>query len=133
LQSGCPSLPFARPACRNTVALIGAGNPNFALSAEISCACAPAGLPLFLAVGFPGPHLAIPPALLDPAYGQPCTLGMPSVELAAYAGVTHGLANPWLPLPIPPGLAGTGHVVTAQMVILGTAGLGLSASTAVFL
>ncbi len=73
VASGCRCLLATRPACQNAVSLavIGAGNPNFALSAEIFNACVPAGLPLFLVVGFPGPAVALPPALLDPAYGQP--------------------------------------------------------------
>jgi hypothetical protein len=135
VASGCGCLLATRPACVNTVpaGLIGGGNPNFALRAEIFNACVPVGLPLFLVLGLPGPAVTIPPPVLDPAYGLPCTLGMPAIAGAAYGGVTHAVNNPAIPVPVPPGLAGLGHAITAQMVIFGPGGIGLSDSSGVLL
>ncbi|HEX5051316.1 MAG TPA: hypothetical protein VFZ65_06060 [Planctomycetota bacterium] len=135
VASGCGCLLATRPACVNAVPAgqIGAGNPAFALRAEIFNACVPANLPLVLVLGSPGPVATIPPPLLDPSYGLPCTLGMPTIAMAAYGGTTHAFDNPAIPVPVPPGLAGLGHVLTAQMVILGPNGAGLSDSSGILL
>jgi hypothetical protein len=132
VASGCPCLLATRPACENTVPLgaLGAGNPNFQFRASLYTWCVPAGLPLFLAVGFAGPAWTLPAGLADPTLGLPCRAGMPMAALVANAGVTHAI-GPAVPLPIPPGLAGSGHVLTAQMVVLLPGGLGLSDSSGV--
>jgi hypothetical protein len=58
---------------------------------------------------------------------------MPSVLLGIPAGVTGTITNPPFPLPIPPGLAGFGHVLTAQMVVLAPAGIGLSGASGIII
>jgi hypothetical protein len=134
--SGCVCLraPSTRPTCRNAIAAICGGNPNFQIHSAIVTPCVPAGLPMFLVLGFPvPPPVPIPAPPADPVYGLPCLLAMPSVAAAAYTGVTGTFGNPAFPLPIPPGLCGIGLALSAQTAFFGAGGIGITDATGITL
>lgn len=133
--SGQPVLAAIRPQCRNNVpaAVVQvAGNPAFALFCSVIAAGVPAGSPMFLVLGFPLPPpvpIGAPP--LNPAYGLPGLLAMPSVVVTRFAGVAGTQGNPLLALPIPPGLGPLGLVLSAQMVVFTAGGAGLTGATGI--